>query len=104
MTTRVVGRTPLETQVRAALVVGYLAFVGLGFTWTWQPRVFWTMLLPLVPVGIVLMGFATWRDICPLAAFGDVGRWLNRGEQRRVPAWLERWFFVVTFSRPALLS
>jgi len=97
VTTRAIGRSRLETQVRALLIIGYVAFVAFGLTATWQPRVFWTMLLPLVPVGIVLMGFATWREVCPLAAFGDLGRWLNRGEQRRVPGWLERWFFVVTF-------
>lgn len=60
------------------------------------------MLLPLLIVAIVLMGFANWREICPLAAFGSIGQRLNRGEQRRVPEWMERWFFVVTFG--ALLA
>ena len=63
-----------------------------------MPRVFWTMLLPLLILAIVLMGFPTWRRVCPLAFFGEAGRVLDRGVRRRVPAWLERWFFPLTFS------
>jgi hypothetical protein len=51
----------------------------------------------LLPLSIVLMGFANWRQVCPLAWFGELGRKLNHGKQRRVPRWFERWFFVVTF-------
>jgi hypothetical protein len=83
---------------RAALVVGYVGLVGLGLVSPATPRVFWTILLPLLPLSVVLMGFHPWRQICPLAWFGEVGRTLNRGAQRRVPAWLERWFFPVTFA------
>jgi len=89
--------TRWERWTRLALVLGYVGFVVGGFLFAWQPRVFWTMLLPLLPLSFVLMGFPVWRRICPLAYFGDVGRWSNRGSQRRVPAWLERWFFVITF-------
>ncbi|HXV63754.1 MAG TPA: cyclic nucleotide-binding domain-containing protein [Vicinamibacteria bacterium] len=79
------------------LVLGYVGLVVAGFLYDWQPRLFWTMLLPLLPMSIVLMGFSNWRRLCPLAYFGEIGRRLNRRSQRRVPAWLERWFFVVTF-------
>ncbi|MGH6690991.1 MAG: hypothetical protein ACREF4_09970, partial [Gammaproteobacteria bacterium] len=97
MTTKAIGPTTWERQVRGALVVGYVAVIVLGLTTDVQPRVFWTMLLPLLPMSIVLMGFPRWRRICPLAFLGEIGRKLNRGTQRRVPKWLERWFFVVTF-------
>ena len=79
-------------------VLGYLGLIALGLTTQLQPRIFWTMLLPLVPVAIVLMGFPNWRRICPLAFFGELGRKLNRGMQRRVPAWIEQRFFFVTFA------
>jgi hypothetical protein len=77
--------------------VGYAAAIVLGLTTDALPRLFWTMLLPLLPMSIVLMGFPSWRRICPLAFIGELGRKLNRGTQRRVPKWLERWFFLVTF-------
>ena len=63
----------------------------------WQPRVFWTVLLPLLILFIVFIGFYRWRAICPLAAFGELGRNLPRRTQRRVPQWLERGHFVVPF-------
>lgn len=89
-------RPGLVAWTRGALVAAYVALAALGFTGAPLPLVFWTMLLPLLPMAIVLMGFPTWRRICPLAAFGDIGRQLNRGAQRKVPPFLEQWFFVVT--------
>jgi hypothetical protein len=86
-----------QRWTRLVLVSGYLGLVVAGFLFDWQPRVFWTMLLPLLPLSIVLMGFPIWRRICPLAYFGEIGTWFNQGSQRRASAWLERWFFVVTF-------
>jgi hypothetical protein len=94
---RVESLSPALRWTRSLLLVGYLGIVGLGLVSDVQPRVFWTMVLPLLPLGIVLMGYYTWRRICPLALFGEMGRRLNRGRQRRVPAWLERGFFPFTF-------
>ncbi|HEY6065541.1 MAG TPA: hypothetical protein VIY96_05260, partial [Thermoanaerobaculia bacterium] len=79
------------------LVAGYLAFIVAGFLVPWQPRLFWTVLLPLLVLFIVLVGFYPWRSVCPLAAFGEIGRKLPRGLQRRVPEWLERSHLVVPF-------
>jgi polyferredoxin len=94
---KAVGPTPWQRRIRVALVAGYGAAIVLGLTTDSLPRYFWTILLPLLPVSIVLMGFPNWRRVCPLAFFGELGRGLNRGTQRRVPKWLERWFFLVTF-------
>jgi hypothetical protein len=80
------------------MAAGYVGFIVFGLVSPLQPRVFWTMLLPLLVLAIVLMGFSSWRRICPLAFFGEAGRLLGRGVKRRVPPWLERWFFPVTFS------
>src|SRR3990172_10771125 len=91
------GQSAALLRTRNVLVAGYLGLVGLGLVSDTQPRIFWSMLLPLLPVGIVLMGFHVWRNICPLAFFGQIGLRLNRGRQRRVPPWLESWFFPATF-------
>lgn len=84
-------------MARLVLVSGYLAFIAAGFRFPWQPRLFWTVLLPLLILYIVLAGFYSWRAICPLAAFGEIGRRLPRRIQRRVPGWLERSHLVVPF-------
>ncbi len=97
MAARPIGLTPGLRRLRDLLVAGYLGLIVLGLVSDVQPLVFWTMLLPILPVAIVLMGFYAWRLVCPLAFFGELGRWLNRGRQRRVPAWLERGFFPFTF-------
>ncbi len=68
-----------------------------GFLTPWQPRVFWTMLLPLLVLFIVLVGFHPWRSLCPLAALGELGQRLGASSQRRVPAWLEDAHLVLPF-------
>jgi len=98
LSTATAGPSRAERGIRALLVAGYLAFIAGGFLSPWQPRVFWTVLLPLVPLAIVVMGFPLWRRICPLAWFGEIGRNLKRSSQRKVPAWLEGWFFMATFA------
>jgi hypothetical protein len=85
---------PAWRRLRPLLVAGYLGFVVAGFLTPHQPRVFWTMLLPLLVLFVVLVGFHPWRALCPLAAFGEIGHRLG-GSQRRVPGWLERGHFVV---------
>ena len=83
--------------IRATLVAGYLGVIALCWLTPWGPRVFWTMALPLVPIGIVLMGFHHWRRICPLAFWGELGQNLPRTNARRPGGWLERWFFLLSF-------
>jgi len=88
LTAKAVGPTPWQRRIRGVLVVGYVAAIVLGLATGALPRLFWTMLLPLLPMSIVLMGFPNWRRICPLAFLGELGRKLNRGTQRRAPKWL----------------
>ena len=73
------ARTSMHRWVQYVLAIGYLGFIVFGLVSPLMPRVFWTMLLPLVVVAIVLMGFPSWRRICPLAFFGEAGRVLDRG-------------------------
>ncbi len=97
MTANVEGSSRARRATRAVLVLGYLAFVVLGPLAPWQPRAFWTVVLPLLVLAIVLGGFHRWRSVCPLAFFGELGRKLNRGVQRKVPERLERFYLVVPF-------
>jgi len=98
---------------RAAALAAYIGVVVLCFVSPWGPRVLWTMLLPPLPLFMIVAGFHTWRSLCPLALLGSLGVRLRpvaagvRGAlglgsgpeaapPRRVPAWLDRWFFVVS--------
>jgi hypothetical protein len=91
------GPSVLQRRVQRLLVLVYLALVAMGIWGPSQPRVFWTMLLPLLPITIVLIGFGNWRRICPLAFWGELGSRVERSEQRRLPKWMELHFFALTF-------
>src|SRR6185295_4050309 len=77
-------------------------------------RIFWTMLLPLIPLVLMVFGHETWRRVCPLSQFSQIPRmlgWqpqvkkLNRltGKVERVLAllpsesWLARNHYYVQF-------
>ena len=45
-------------------------------------RIFWTMIVPIVPLFLMLFGHETWRRICPLSLVSQIPRIL--GWQRRV--------------------
>jgi hypothetical protein len=76
--------------VQVTFVIGYLALCALGCTGSaWLPRAFWTVLMPIVPLGIVLGGFHAWRRTCPIASIAALGSRLaehpraKKGSQRR---------------------
>jgi len=79
--------TPTNHRPRAALALLYLAVAAWCFASTGSCRVFWTVLMPIVPLGVVLIGFHAWRRVCPIATLGALGARLHRGK-RRVP---KRW-------------
>lgn len=125
------GLSKTEQWVRGIFVAGYLAFTvamfaglefELGGVVFSVPRLFWTIGLPLVPIGIVVAGFYPWRKVCPLAFFGSLGRKLDavlgkrgadgkdkakgkakpKGPQRRVPAWAESWYPMIALTLLAI--
>ncbi len=77
-------------------------------------RIFWTMLLPLVPIYVLVFGHEAWRRICPLSQFSQIPRrwgWARKlavldrksGGVNRVlalvpnPSWLRANHFYVQF-------
>ena len=45
-------------------------------------RIFWTMILPLLPLALMLFGHETWRRVCPLSHVSQIPRRL--GWQRQI--------------------
>ncbi|CAN5496054.1 hypothetical protein BH11PSE11_BH11PSE11_13210 [soil metagenome] len=41
------------------------------------PRIFWTMLIPLIPLYLMLFGHEAWRRICPLSFVNQIPRFLS---------------------------
>ncbi len=128
------GLSKVETWVRNVFVFGYVAFTvamfaGLEFEVGAQvvsvPRLFWTVGVPLVPIGVVIAGFYPWRKVCPLAFWASLGRKLDglgsgrssakQGAPksatkpktkpkttRRVPKWAEAWYPLISLGMLAL--
>jgi len=65
--------------VRVVLLLGYLGVIAAAFVAPITTRVFWTMVMPAVPLGFVLAGFHAWRRTCPIATVGALGAQLHRG-------------------------
>jgi len=76
------------------LVLLFLTPSATGYTWT--------VVVPLVPIFIVIIGYNRWRNICPLAWFAKLGQGLNWFKRRRVPVWFERNLYLFQFSLLAL--
>lgn len=47
-------------------------------------RVFWTMILPLVPLFLMVFGHEAWRRICPLSALMQIPRLLGLQRRERI--------------------
>jgi hypothetical protein len=82
-------------------------------------RIFWTMVLPLVPMFLMVFGHETWRRLCPLSHFSQIPHMLgwqrqtkrlnrNSGRVERVlallpsEAWLSRNHYYFQFGFLAL--
>ena len=59
----------------------------------------WTILIPLMPIGLLIIGFSRWRDICPLALISKISQRMNFIKKRKVPQWFEEnfWYFQYAF-------
>jgi CRP-like cAMP-binding protein len=69
------------------------------FAWIapqWAGRIFWTIVLPILPLLIVLAGYHRWRRICPLAWFAHLSAKLGRpGERRASPRLQSNYYYLV---------
>ncbi len=77
--------TGFGLAIVAAVVGDLFASSTLALT----PRVFWTVVMPLVPIGFVLFGFHTWRKVCPIATVGELGARLHK-RGKSAPAFWRR--------------
>ena len=76
----------------------FLLIAPLLFWYEGATTLVWTVIVPLLPIIIVLVGFSNWRNICPLSTFSKVSRSLTWIEKRKVPLWLENNFYYFQFA------
>ena len=61
-------------------------------------RIFWTMLLPFLPMFLMVLGHEAWRRVCPLSFFSQIPRML--GTQSRLRRFSRTTGLAVAVRRP----
>ena len=59
------------------------------------PRWFWTVTIAALPMFIVLVGYYSWRELCPLSQTAQLASRLRLGGKRRAGKWLETRYALV---------
>ena len=57
----------------------------------------WTIVVPLLPITIIIIGFSSWRNICPLAGLSKISQNINWVQKRKVPQWVENNFYFIQY-------
>lgn len=83
----------------ATRIVGIALLLGLLPALWFRPEptrvLLWFGVFGLLPAGILVLGFATWRQICPLSLVSRLPRALRLGGRLRVsPRWQERTVYL----------
>jgi CRP-like cAMP-binding protein len=89
---------PVPRTERVARILGLLLFVALLPAVLYVPasrHVFWTVLIPFLPLVVVLFGFYFWRRVCPLALVGQAGQVLGAPGERKAGEWLSNYYAYV---------
>ncbi|MDF1883232.1 cyclic nucleotide-binding domain-containing protein [Sulfurimonas sp. SAG-AH-194-C21] len=73
----------------------FASLVPILFLYDFGTTLVWTILIPLLPIGLIIIGFSKWRDICPLALVSKISQRINLFKKRKVPVWFENnfWYF-----------
>jgi Cyclic nucleotide-binding domain len=85
--------------LRWSALAAFLAFPFFALAFgALAERIFWTVVLPLVPLTIVLAGYHRWRRICPLAWVAQLASKLGRPGARRASPRLQKNYYYVVFA------
>ena len=83
--------------LRVVTMAIYIAIVPILFFYDFGTHLVWTILIPLLPIGLLIIGFSKWRDICPLAMISKISQRINLFKKRKVPKWFEANFWYLQY-------
>jgi len=84
-------------SLRILTMAIFLALVPILFYYDFGTSLVWTILIPLLPVALLIIGFSRWRDICPLAMISKISQKMNFIQKRKVPKWFENNFWAFQY-------
>jgi len=85
-----------KAEIFLLLVLITTAFVFLFFDNA--TTLVWTIVVPLLPIFIVIIGFSRWRNICPLAEVSKISQRVTWIEKKKVPKWIEKNFYLIQYT------
>jgi len=88
---------PFWFIVYVAAIIVFVGLVPLALLLPDGPRLVWTLVIASIPFFIVLVGYHTWRDICPLAFFTKLGQRIGLRKRPKIHPWFEERYYYVTF-------
>ncbi|MEN8147682.1 MAG: cyclic nucleotide-binding domain-containing protein [Campylobacterota bacterium] len=86
------------TFLQALALFVLLAFLPVSYFLPNGTALVWTIVIPMLPLFIVVVGYNRWRKLCPLAWIAAVGQFLQWVPKRRVSDWFERNYYTFQFS------
>lgn len=73
--------------VRVGFVIGYVSVAAVACLDARATAWFWTMLMPLLPALVIVVGLRRWRQLCPVASLATLGARRYRGRRRGARTW-----------------
>jgi len=86
------------TSFRIVTMVIFITLVPILFFYDFGTTLIWTILIPLLPIALLIIGFSRWRDICPLALISKISQNINLFPKRKVPVWFENNFWSFQYA------
>jgi len=87
----------LMNTLRVITLSIFLALIPILLIFDFGTTLIWTILIPLMPIALLLIGFSRWRDICPLALISKISQHITLIEKRKVPKWFETNFWLFQY-------
>ena len=84
--------------LRVITMAIFIAIIPVLFLYDFGTTLVWTILIPLLPIALLIIGFSRWRDICPLAMVSKISQSMNFIDKRKVPDWFEDNFWLFGYS------
>lgn len=79
-----------------------LALVPFIYFLSFGTALIWTVIIPLVPVFILLVGYNRWRGFCPLSWFASFSQNIHLFNKQKLPPWFEKNYYALQFTLLAL--
>jgi len=78
-------------------MVIFIAIVPALLLYDQSTALVWTILIPLLPIALLIIGFSRWRDVCPLAIVSKLSQKITLFKKRKVPKWFESNFWYLQY-------